>query len=134
MYRTIRIDDEVRAFLEGHRRYRGESPNQVLRRIYGLDPDPGPGHTGSGSTGPTPTVTQRAVLDALAIGAAMTAAQITAAAVISPAATGKALRHLEQAGKVHRDRVSGNATRRWYDQWRITYANRDPDQTQPATS
>ncbi|MGI5206248.1 MarR family transcriptional regulator [Spirillospora sp. CA-108201] len=129
MPRTIRIDDEVRAFLARRRRHRGESSNEVLRRWLSLDPDPDPGYTRRGSTGPVPTVTQRAVLDVLAsTGTAMTAAQITAAARISPAATGKALRHLEQAGNVHRRHVSGDATRRWHDEWRINDTDGDPEQ------
>lgn len=131
MFRPIKIDDEVRDFLEKRRSYRGESANQVLRRWSGLDPD----HTGQGGAGPTLTRTQRAVLDVLTTtGTAMTAAQITAAAAISPAATGKALRHLEKAGKVCRHHVSGNATRRWHYRWRVTDADRDLGQTHSATS
>lgn len=119
MFHTIAIDDEVAALLESGRRHQGESDDQVLRRWLGLDPDPD--HTGRGGTSSMLSVPERAVLDVLrATGAAMTAAQITAAAAISPAATGKALRFLEKAGKVHRRHVSGNATRRWHYEWRIT--------------
>ena len=118
MPRTIRIDDEVAAFLERSRR-EGETVDQFLRRWLGLDP--APDRTGRGGTGSTLTVPQRAVLDVLtSTGAAMTAAQITVAAAISPAATGKALRYLEQAGKVQRHHVPGNATLRWHYHWRIT--------------
>ncbi|MEU8342404.1 hypothetical protein AB0C74_11965 [Spirillospora sp. NPDC048832] len=59
---------------------------------------------------------------------AMTAAQIAAAAAISPAATGKALRYLEQAGKVRRHHVLSNATRRYRYQWRAT-DNHAPSET-----
>lgn len=118
MYRPIRIDDDVHALLEARRRHRGETCNQVLRRLAGLEPDH-PGDPEPGNVGPTLTVTQRAVWDVLATGVTMTAAQITAAAAISPAATGKALRHLEQAGKARRHRIPGNATRRWYDEWSL---------------
>ncbi|WP_433476542.1 hypothetical protein ACQPZP_05505 [Spirillospora sp. CA-142024] len=125
MSHTIKIDDEVAALLETSRKRPGESADDVLRRWLGLPP----GHTGQGGTGSTLTAPERAVLDVLTTtGTAMTAAQITAAAAISPAATGKALRYLEWAGKVCRHHVSGNATRRWRYEWRIT-DNRAPSET-----
>lgn len=89
----------------------------MLRRWIGLPPV----HTGPGATDSTLTAIERAVPDVLTTtGTAMTAAQIMAATATSPAATGKALRYLEQAGKVHRRHVAGNATRRWHYEWRIT--------------
>ncbi|TDC68426.1 hypothetical protein E1200_11605 [Actinomadura sp. GC306] len=126
MSRTIRIDDEVAAFLERSKR-EGETVDQFLRRWLGLAP--APDRTGRGGTGSTLTVPERAVLDVLtSTGAAMTAAQITVAASISPAATGKALRWLEQAGKIQRHHVPNKVTRRWHSQWRIT-TNRAPGET-----
>jgi len=68
-------------------RREGESAEQVLCRWLGLDPP-----TGRNGTGSTRTLPERAALDGLtSTGAAMTAAQITAAAAITTAATGKGL-------------------------------------------
>lgn len=44
--RTIKIDLDVHKLIEGERGGFSETPNDVLRRLLGIDPPPGPGSGG----------------------------------------------------------------------------------------
>ena len=61
MARTIRIDDEVYAWLQQHAQPFEDTPNSVLRRLVGFDStdDSSEGCRGGGSQGETGRMTQR---------------------------------------------------------------------------
>ena len=108
MSRTISIDDEVSAWLKALKRPGRDTPNQILRRVTGLDPDDAPGLRLSN--------VQRAALDVLRTDVTMTAPQVAAAAGIGISTAGKALNVLEGVGKASRHRVLGGGGRRWHDE------------------
>ncbi|MEU9018658.1 helix-turn-helix domain-containing protein [Actinomadura sp. NPDC048394] len=118
MFQVIRIDDEVEAFLQAHRRYRGEPFNQVIRRLMNPDPDQSPSPT----VPPEALLTraQWAAFNALCTVEMRTVAQVAAAAGIGDSTAGKALTDLERKGLAIRHNVPGGASRRWHCEWRRT--------------
>lgn len=104
MTRTISIDDGVSACPKALKRPGRDTPNQILRRVTGLDPDDAHDHV---KPGPRLSNVQRAALDALRTDVTMTAPQVAAAAGIGTSTARKALNVLEGTGMASRHRVLG---------------------------